>query len=267
MEKKVNLIKKHTIILNLIFCIILLVWIILYIDFHNKETKNTIILMGYNYKQVLLFCKYTDYTIEDFSEKEIDVSNYIFHLHDSICFEEGITLKDVFLLLDKNVDLFSIAAANPLLDELIKGAFKGSAEQEETELILLEIRREILIKNSEMYEFTDFFGIGDNIVCGLEFASAQELLHYPLLINEIVYIKNDDNGEEKRFRKTFTLLETITSIVNEIGYSQLMSEFNEESIKDLEDEFYDILSTDDLSKKIEEEINKITKTKKILFRS
>ena len=109
------------------------------------------------------------------------------------------------------------------------------------------------------------FNLGNNkITASMDNAPMHyPLLHYPLLINEIVYIKNDDNGEEKRFRKTFTLLETITSIVNEIGYSQLMSEFNEESIKDLEDEFYDILSTDDLSKKIEEEINKRKKICKI----
>lgn len=209
-----------------------------------------------------LVSKFWNKEINDFSERKIEKDEYIFHLNDSICFEKGVTLKDVFLLFKGNIEYFSIIVGNLLLEDLIKEALSEPSEIEEG-LIFLEIRREVLIKNSEMYEFIDFFGIGDGIACGLEFSSPKELLHLPLLINEVVFVQNEDRDFERKLKRTFSLLEIITAISNEMGIEKGVLNPDGENIQEIEEELSNMITSEELNKKIKEEINKRKKICKI----
>lgn len=171
-----------------------------------------------------LFVKEWDSEENDFVEQEIDDEEFTFHLYDSICLDNNITLRDIFYMIKRNLGACSIAVGCPFLEDLVDEALSTPKRSEERKgLVALNLSWSVFIEEDDEGQFIidhiSFSGIGDKEYT-LEFTPINELVLYPLMLNED-YIVHDGSIDEKihlSSRKRFMLIDILRGIVDELSY-------------------------------------------------
>lgn len=160
-----------------------------------------------------------DNCITDYLEQIVDNEETLFHLHDSICLDGNTTLRDMFLLVSKNIDVFSVAVGCPFLDDLIKEALSFQMiNKNKNDLGHLELGRVAVLDDGKLYIHTDFSGKGIGETWALEFSPIYELTPYPIVLNEEIIIENEEGGRIFECSMPYTLLEFVKGIVDELSF-------------------------------------------------
>jgi len=160
-----------------------------------------------------------DADFADYLEQIIDDDELLFHLHDSVCLDKNTTLRDIFLLVSKNIETFSTAVGCPFLDDLVTEALSAKVVNEEKEdLGHLELGRTAVLDKGELYVYMDFSGKGVKETWAIEFSPTNELTSYPVMLNEGVIIENEEGTVIFQFKMSFTLLELVKGIVDELSF-------------------------------------------------
>lgn len=202
----------------------------------------------------------------DFVEEKICGEELYLHLHSSVCLGVGITLRDIFVLLSKDIIGFSAITGCPFLEELIAESLSDPVFNTDKEKIaLLELSRFAVVHNAELHLNFDFHGRGEKDEYALEFSPLNELVHIPLVLDEKVSIINGDTEEVYlKTNMTYTLADLLTGIVEELAFigPPDIKAFALQELKDRAvelDETTEGMSFKDLSKRIDDKIeaNKI----------
>lgn len=167
-----------------------------------------------------------DADLEDYSEKIIGPDDYVFFTNEYLCLDKNITLRDLFLLMNKHMEYFSVISAYSFLRELIQEALMEPEELSE-DINFLELRRVAVMDkddecsdNQEDYLFKtfEFSGIGPDDKFGLELFPLNSIITLPLFLNEKVEIQQDEKTIFK-YNEKFTLYDVINGILEELAYA------------------------------------------------
>ena len=220
----------------------------------------------------------------EYVEREIKSTDLAFHLDDTLCFDKGVTLKDVFVFLAMDIGLFSGVAGCPFLDELIDEAFAKPYDREEFRdgMAALEIRRYMVVEEDEedgpyLHTRIEFYGTGKEEAYAIEFTPVNELAGYPIFLNEdlkitssIRYANRTEGYEEKEYLTTkmkFTLRNVMCGILDELSFMG-PPESRIEALKDLKNRVDEVkggkaelveLDWDKMEKELEEKAEKYKK--------
>lgn len=168
-----------------------------------------------------LIVKVWDTRKKYFKEIEVEDEDVVFHLHDKICFDSDITLKDIFLLISKSPSLFSAAASCPFLEDFIDEALDDTVESASREegMGALIIKWIAYIDDDGGFDHhINFFGVGNNTEFNLTFVPLNEFNMLPVILDTKFEIYKMDN-ETPIFTtvKAFSLLEIVRGILDEIA--------------------------------------------------
>lgn len=174
--------------------------------------------MGYDLQlQIggILVTKEWDSELNDFMEFPVEDEDITFHLHDSICLERGVKLRDVFLFISRNLYLFSTTIGCPFLDDLVEEAL-SSPNIESKGIAVLVLDWAARIENKNLISYVRFYGKGDKDY-PVEFHSVNDLVIYPIILNETFAVMDEDKVVFQA-AKQFSLLEFLKGIVDELSY-------------------------------------------------
>jgi hypothetical protein len=212
----------------------------------------------------LLISKEWNSEIHDFTEEEIIEEEIQYYLDDSICLEKGVALRDIFLLISKNIQLFSAVTGCPYLDEMIEDAFKPPKRNtNKTEISALSLERKAFLENldneSMLHFHFEFYGIGEQNA-SIEFAPIYELTLYPVILNDKLNIEVQDSEEVILSAKVlFTLVEVIKGIISELSFagSPEIKAYALEELKTRAEsvETYKAITMEELEQKLEEQMD------------
>lgn len=199
-----------------------------------------------------LFVKIWSAKDNDYQEKEVDYNDLSFHLHDTICFESGVVLKDLFILFKKDIKLFSLATGCIFLESFIEEIGLPNKPSK-----IIESGLSGFSVNWVAYsnKFLDIYPI----VKGLGFQDfdigmikMNEISRLPIILNHQCYIIDEENNNILlKTYKPFTLLNISKAILDELGS-------NPPKVRDFINEFGE-LPTPDVVDKIMECFNKVAK--------
>jgi hypothetical protein len=170
------------------------------------------------------------------SESDVTDSAWC-HLSDDIEFEEGITLKDLFSLIHKNIEIFEGIFGN-WIDEythVILNETPTEKEEEEQPIDYLRIYWDLSIDDRDnelsIPAWPNFggFGIashddnsykkGDVIRWGVGLSPMQNFADLPLKLEETVDVWYCDKKESKQYKSYgYTLYQVIQSVIWEISF-------------------------------------------------
>jgi len=166
-------------------------------------------------------------------EQQIPPDEFAFHLHDALCLSREVVFRDLVALLASNLELFSALTACDCLGEIVAEADKSGTEG----LAVLELAWSVQIvpESSALVldSVAEFHGLGaDGAQIGLEFATAGSLAEIPFLLNETFNVQNGPAGEVLSATRRFTLLDVVTSVVDELTFLGSPEE-RDEAMQDL----------------------------------
>jgi hypothetical protein len=177
---------------------------------------------------------------------EFDVTdNAIRYLFDTCCLEETLTLKDLFLLLNTNLDQFDLIFGNWLKEIVTEGLTKEAepyGDYSADNIEWLDLRWYISRDKDSFcgYDRPNFGGVGyklkketkpfykkgSRINWGVSFSSANELINIPLRLNTDFTITNEDSDQGKFMEEiavfknaTFTLANIIYGVIWELTWN------------------------------------------------
>jgi len=208
-----------------------------------------------------LFIKEWDKDYNDFIEKEMINEELMFHFYDSICLERGITLKDLFLLVKKHVDALSLIVGCPFLDDLVEEALSSPVKsRDKIGMVVLKLSWFSFIEQDKIYECLRFYGMGNDSY-SLEFTPINELVFYPLILDEEYIIVGEKEEEKFKSSKDFKLIDLLRGVIDELSYMGPpdIREFARSEISKKSDEPEVLLSIEELENKFN---NNLKKTKK-----
>jgi hypothetical protein len=165
-----------------------------------------------------LFIKEWKSNKSDYIENEILPKDFIFHSYDTICLGKNVTLRDVFLLIRKNIFVFSILTGCPQLNLLVEEALSVSDVNEDEEIIILKLRRIVTIQRGVIYFDYNFEGLGKNKHYLLDFIPINRLVFYPIILDEGFIIEDSDKITHFKTNKLFTLAEMLNGIIENLSY-------------------------------------------------
>ena len=168
---------------------------------------------------------------EDRSYKEHDVTDQAIRcLFETCSLEEGVTLKDVFLLLNTELELFDAILGNWCKDIVTEGLtqpeklYTGQYDPDGIEY--LELYKTVHTQQDGSYGLTrpDFHGVGfeltedklfdwgdvewpkgERIPWGLSFSKSNELINIPLKLDNKLNVYDDDHDSADWGKKLFTI--------------------------------------------------------------
>lgn len=200
-----------------------------------------------------------DFDESDYIERNITDDEILFYTHDTICLEDGITLKDIFLLIATNIEIYSVITACPFLIELVEEALEPANFYKDSNSILaLGFNRNMMMNKKYIEEEFDFYAVGENGTYSLDMFPINELISYPIYLNENVLFSY---GKKKfKLKRTFTLSEFLNGIINELSFvgPPDIREFTLESLKDqtFGEQNFKQFTSKDIEKKIKLEKRK-----------
>jgi hypothetical protein len=155
----------------------------------------------------------------DYLEQIVDGDEIIFYLYDTICLDNNITLRDVFLMISKNIDIFSSAIGCPFLDDLMSEALSAKVLGKGKDgMGHLELSRTAVFDNEKLFIYMDFCGKGLKETWAIEFSPANELTSYPIILNENISIENNEGNVVFECKMSFTLLDFVKGIIDELSF-------------------------------------------------
>lgn len=201
--------------------------------------------------------------IADFVNEDIDAIEIIPNLYSTTCLSVGVTLRDIFILLSKDVRTFSVVGACPFLDELIAEALKEPTfNKDKEDIAFLELSRFATFNRSEMFWNFDFHGCGQNEQFALEFSPLNDLSVLPVILDENITITNSDTDEAiLRTKMPYTLSDIVNGIIEELSFigPPDIKAYALQELKERADEINKGMVFEDLYKKIDKKLeeNKI----------
>jgi len=167
----------------------------------------------------------------------VDVTDDAYlYLNDNVKFEEGVTLRTLFSLIHKHIDIFKLIFGN-WIDEYTDVILNGVPEKEDDEGSIDYLRVYFFIevddKGNELSipAWPDFDGIGvaktddvvykkgDTIKWGVGYSPMQNLADLPIILQEKVEVWYSKSKELKEYESNgFTLYQVIQGIVWEISF-------------------------------------------------
>lgn len=172
----------------------------------------------------------TGFKIETQDVTDISIS----YLHEDIEFDDNVTLRDLFLVINKELELFNLIFGN-WIDEYTNVILCGVPESEEENnqidhlLVSLEIENE-----GEEYNipsFPEFHGVGickepfetykegDEIKWGISFSPMQKFADTLLVLDPFVHVYNSKTKENKKYPSSgYTFFNVIQGILYEISF-------------------------------------------------
>lgn len=197
----------------------------------------------------------------DFAEQIIGRDEIKFNLQSKICLGVGITLRDIFLLLSKDIATFSVVLGCPFLEDiLVDGLSEPVITENKKDIAFLELSRVIAIDKGEILWNLDFHGLGEEDSYAVELSPPNEISDLPLILNEDFIVSDIEN--EKVYLKTkmsYTLQDILIGIIDELSFAgppdfkAMVLEELKERAKDLDDskpkgfvEIEDLLDESDL---------------------
>jgi len=141
-------------------------------------------------------------------------------LHDSICFAEGTTLRDLMLLILRNKNLFEIITACDCLGDL---AYElGKKPELVDEIAALEMSWSATVSAlgqvTVIDDSVEFCGRGDEGPVAIEFIAVNCLADLPILLNEVFNVRNVEGKELFTATKRFSLLAVVRGVLNELTF-------------------------------------------------
>ena len=167
-----------------------------------------------------------------------DVTDIAFHyLHDEVEFEDDITMRDFFLLVEKNLDVFGMIFGNWIDEYTNEALHKEPKLKEKTSpndtLDYVRLQWKIRHDKKElnvpsMPEFDGFsiaveddkyYKKGEEIHWGMDFTPVNSYIDKPLkLVNTVIIYDETTNEETQYFTDSFTLYQVVLGIVWEISF-------------------------------------------------
>jgi hypothetical protein len=155
-------------------------------------------------------------------------------LHDSICFAEGTTLRDLLMLVFRDSDLFEIIAACDCLNEL--AAELGEKADTAEEIAALEVSwGATTVANGRvpvMDDAVEFCGRGDEGPVAVEFMPVNRLADLPILLNEAFNVRDEDDTVVFAATRRFSLLAVVRGVLDELTFLGSPAE-RDEAMSDL----------------------------------
>lgn len=197
-----------------------------------------------------------------FVEREIDPKDFMFHFNDIVCLATGVTLKDIFLFIERAPGTIAVITGCPFLNELITEALSNPTHDDK-EIVALELKRIAVVHKSNLFFHFDFHGLGEKEYYAIEFTPINELITQPLILNEDIALESGDTEEIYfKCKMGFKLIDVLTGIIEELsamGPPNVRSMALEE-IKRRADEFkegkIETTSWEEIRKKLEKEADK-----------
>lgn len=158
---------------------------------------------------------------KDYVENIIDNEDIVFHLHDTICFGPGITLRDLFLLIRKDLPLFCMTTGYPYLDDFIEEALAPTVEHEKKDISAVRFKWIAIVDKNEFLCFTDLHAIGEEITYPIALCPINSLTVYPFILDTNFEVHSIIDNNSKLLFKTnrqFTLMQLIKGVSDEIGF-------------------------------------------------
>ena len=175
---------------------------------------------------------------ESWDASESEVSEHAWHyLNDVIKFENGITLKDFFNLINKNIDIFVGIFGNWIDDytDVILNGLPESRKEDDQPIDYLHVRWRLDIDDKEkelcIPAFPDFGGVGvathddeyykkgEIIYWAIGYSPMQNYADLPLKLEEIVDVWYPEQKELKKYKSyDYTLYQVIQGIIWEISF-------------------------------------------------
>lgn len=167
----------------------------------------------------LLITNEWDSDIRDYLEQIVDNDELIFYLYDTICLDRNINLRDIFLMISRNIEAFVSAIGCPFLEDLVKeGLSPRISNRKKDDMGHLELGRSASFSEGKLYLYTDFCGKGLEETWAIEFSPINELSFYPIVINEKVIVEDDSGNNVFQFNMPFTLLDFVKGIIDELSF-------------------------------------------------
>lgn len=193
----------------------------------------------------------------DFINEKVLVEEIPLNIYSTVCLSVGVTLRDIFVLLSRDIQTFSAISGCPFLDELIVEALKEPGFDKDKENIsYLELNRFATINGSEMFFNFDFHGCGQDEQYAIEFLPINEISILPVILNENVSIVNSDTDEIVLSTKmAYTLADIVNGVVEELSFigPPDIKAYALQELKERSQEIGKEVSFDDLNKRLDEE--------------
>jgi hypothetical protein len=206
-------------------------------------------------------------------EKQLDPEDFVFFINSTICLEKNLTLKDFFILMDRDMEYFSLVSACPILVDLISEClYEKKFENVEQKMVYLELRKNSFLEEEDeeykKYLSTniEFSGVNNSERYAIEFIPLNVLGKLPLILNEEIelkYIKEDVEVETVcTFNEKFTLFELVNGIVEELSFAgppvqkNVMMEKIKDSLKQIDKGEVSVFDMEDFQRQLALEIEK-----------
>lgn len=174
-----------------------------------------------------LFVKSWSTRHNDYREEEVEYEYLSSHLHDPVCFDRDVRLKDVFLLMSRDVELFSGAASCPFLSEFVEEAMLPTIPSKARDSGLGSLIVEWVATSEEdgnwheeahLYIYPTIRGVGAELEFDLGTMRINEISMLPIVLDTNLEII-DRKTEEIIFEgiKPYSLLEMSKAVLDELG--------------------------------------------------
>lgn len=174
-----------------------------------------------------LFVKHWSARSGDYKEREVDYNALSIHLHDAVCFDSDIRLKDIFLLFNWNAHLFADSTSCPFLLEFIDEAMLPVVDSASIKKGLGSVVVNWVAsqeqggnwhEDAHVYIYPTIHGVGLDKDFDLSVIKMNEISMLPVILDNTLEIV-DAKTEEILFKgvKPFSLLEVSKAIMDELG--------------------------------------------------
>lgn len=167
--------------------------------------------------------------IQDYEKTDV-TDELIFHLMGQCSIEDGVTLRDIFLLAKQNIE-FLEPLINNWIEELIE---EGLSETNEPALDIdyLELYHSFYIFDKEIsgFSFPSFHGVGvakeddffykkgDKVNYGIDFSPANELIDLPIKLSKTTNLEISKNKYQEYTTEEYTLLGILYGVFWELSF-------------------------------------------------
>lgn len=174
-----------------------------------------------------LFVKVWSSKTNEYRETEVDYEDLSVYLHDPICFDRDVRLKDIFLLFSRDVKLFAGSTSCPFLSDFTNEAMLPTTQSQAIKNGLSGIVVSWLASQEEggnWHEDAHVFicptihGVGNEEEFNLSTIRMNEISTLPVVLDISLKIV-DSKNQDVLFQglKPFTLLEVSKAILDELG--------------------------------------------------
>jgi hypothetical protein len=159
---------------------------------------------------------------EEFVEREIEYEDLSYYAHHTICLENGITLRDVFLLFLKDIGFFASTSTSAFMNELIEDMSTQifSSNSIQNEISALSVGWVAKNDKEGLFLYSSFVGIGEDEKDFFELTSIDlnEISTLPIILNTKLNIIDMKSGDILfSSKKLFLLSDFAKAILEEFG--------------------------------------------------